>query len=90
MLEDGLTLAKVRDRQKRILYVVHRFWPYPRRSERLFYEFAGRPVRAGYGATVFTTNARAQTEIGDIAWACLKRKQQLPENLPPTKFRARH
>ena len=43
--------------QKRILYVVHRFWPHPGGSERLFYHFARRSVSEGHRVTVFTTDA---------------------------------
>jgi glycogen synthase len=42
---------------KKILYVVHRFWPHPGGSERLFYEFARRSKEDGYEVTVFTTDA---------------------------------
>ncbi len=43
--------------QKRILYVVHRFWPHPGGSERLFYHFARRSVSEGHHVTIFTTDA---------------------------------
>lgn len=43
--------------QKRILYVVHRFWPHPGGSENLFYHFARRSVSEGHHVTVFTTDA---------------------------------
>ena len=39
------------------LYVVHRFWPHPGGSERLFYEFARRSADGGDEVTVFTTDA---------------------------------
>lgn len=47
----------MKDPQKRILYVVHRFWPHPGGSERLFYNFARQSVSEGHHVTVFTTNA---------------------------------
>lgn len=43
--------------QKRILYVIHRFWPYPGGAERLFWEWAKSSRDDGYDVTVFTTDA---------------------------------
>ncbi len=42
---------------KRILYVIHRFWPYPGGAERLFWEWAKSSRDDGYDVTVFTTDA---------------------------------
>jgi glycosyltransferase involved in cell wall biosynthesis len=42
---------------KRVLLVVHRFWPHPGGSERLFYNLARRLAGKGHEITVFTTNA---------------------------------
>jgi glycosyltransferase involved in cell wall biosynthesis len=42
---------------KKALLVVHRFWPHPGGSERLFYNIARRLADRGYEITVFTTNA---------------------------------
>src|ERR671933_717429 len=43
--------------RKRALLVVHRFWPHPGGSERLFYNMARRLAGRGLEITVFTTNA---------------------------------
>lgn len=43
--------------RKRALLVVHRFWPHPGGSERLFYNLAKRLAGAGLEITVFTTDA---------------------------------
>ncbi|HKV42978.1 MAG TPA: glycosyltransferase family 4 protein [Blastocatellia bacterium] len=42
---------------KRILFVAHRFWPYPGGSERLFYELAVRTANRGHEVAVYTTDA---------------------------------
>ncbi len=42
---------------KRVLLVVHRFWPHPGGSERLFYNVARRLAARGLEITVFTTDA---------------------------------
>lgn len=42
---------------KRALLVVHRFWPHPGGSERLFYNVARRLAGMGLEVTVFTTDA---------------------------------
>ena len=43
--------------RKRALLVVHRFWPHPGGSERLFYNVARRLAGTGIEVTVFTTDA---------------------------------
>jgi len=43
--------------RKRVLLVVHRFWPHPGGSERLFYNLAKRLQSNGLEITIFTTNA---------------------------------
>ena len=43
--------------RKRVLLVVHRFWPHPGGSERLFYNVARRLAGRGFEITVFTTDA---------------------------------
>jgi glycosyltransferase involved in cell wall biosynthesis len=43
--------------RKRVLLVVHRFWPHPGGSERLFYNMARRLAGRGFEVTVFTTDA---------------------------------
>jgi glycosyltransferase involved in cell wall biosynthesis len=43
--------------RKRVLLVVHRFWPHPGGSERLFYNVAKRLAGRGFEITVFTTDA---------------------------------
>lgn len=43
--------------RKRALLVVHRFWPHPGGSERLFYNVARRLAGKGIEITVFTTDA---------------------------------
>ncbi len=43
--------------RKRALLVVHRFWPHPGGSERLFYNVARRLAGMGLEVTVFTTDA---------------------------------
>ncbi|MET0625976.1 MAG: glycosyltransferase family 4 protein [Pyrinomonadaceae bacterium] len=43
--------------RKRALLVVHRFWPHPGGSERLFYNLARRLAGRGLEITVFTTDA---------------------------------
>jgi glycosyltransferase involved in cell wall biosynthesis len=43
--------------RKRALLVVHRFWPHPGGSERLFYNVARRLAGKGLEITVFTTDA---------------------------------
>lgn len=43
--------------RKRALLVVHRFWPHPGGSERLFYNVAKRLASMGLEVTVFTTDA---------------------------------
>jgi glycogen synthase len=43
--------------RKRVLLVVHRFWPHPGGSERLFYNLATRLAGVGLEITVFTTDA---------------------------------
>src|SRR5215213_5927417 len=43
--------------RKRALLVVHRFWPHPGGSERLFYNVARRLAGRGLEITVFTTDA---------------------------------
>src|SRR5437588_862164 len=42
---------------KRVLLVVHRFWPHPGGSERLFYNVARRLAGRGLEVTMFTTDA---------------------------------
>lgn len=42
---------------KKILYVIHRFWPYLGGAERLFWEWAKSSRDAGYDVTIFTTDA---------------------------------
>src|ERR1044072_42381 len=43
--------------RRRALLVVHRFWPHPGGSERLFYNVARRLAGMGLEITVFTTDA---------------------------------
>jgi glycogen(starch) synthase len=43
--------------RKRALLVVHRFWPHPGGSERLFYNVARRLAGMGLEVTIFTTDA---------------------------------
>jgi glycogen(starch) synthase len=43
--------------RKRALLVVHRFWPHPGGSERLFYNVARRLAGRGLEVTIFTTDA---------------------------------
>lgn len=43
--------------KKKILYVVHRSWPYLGGGERLFWEWAKSSRDAGYEVTIFTTDA---------------------------------
>ncbi len=43
--------------RKRALLIVHRFWPHPGGSERLFYNVATRLAGMGLDVTVFTTDA---------------------------------
>ena len=43
--------------RKRVLLVVHRFWPHPGGSERLFYNVARRLAGRGVEVTIFTTDA---------------------------------
>ena len=43
--------------RKKALLVVHRFWPHPGGSERLFYKMARRLASRGLEITVFTTDA---------------------------------
>ena len=43
--------------RKRALLVVHRFWPHPGGSERLFYNVARRLAGMGLDVTIFTTDA---------------------------------
>lgn len=43
--------------RKRALLVVHRFWPHPGGSERLFYNVARRLADNGLEVTIFTTDA---------------------------------
>lgn len=42
--------------KKKILYVIHRSWPYLGGAERLFWEWAKSSRDAGYDVTIFTTD----------------------------------
>jgi len=59
-------------RKRRILYIVHRFWPYMGGAERYFLECAKRSQEDGLDVTVFTTNA------WDIEYLHDRGKRSLP------------
>lgn len=56
---------------RRILYVIHRFWPYMGGAERYFLECAKRSMEDGFDVTVFTTDA------WDIEYLHDKRKRRV-------------
>lgn len=74
----------------RILYVIHRFWPYMGGSERLFFELARRTAAQGHAVTVFTTDA---WDIEHLDHPGKKRIESLRETtagLQIRRFRVRH
>lgn len=75
---------------KKILIVVHRFWPYPGGAERHFFEVARRLARHGFKVDVFTTDA------WDIEYFHLPWKRNWPieweeiEGIRVRRFRVKH
>ena len=57
--------------KKKILYVVHRSWPYLGGAERLFWEWAKSSRDAGYEVTIFTT------DVWDIEYFHDKSKRRI-------------
>jgi glycosyltransferase involved in cell wall biosynthesis len=76
--------------RKKALLVVHRFWPHPGGSERLFYNVAKRLAGMGHDVTVFTTDAWHPESFHSSS------KQRLPpglethEGLTIRRFRIRN
>jgi glycosyltransferase involved in cell wall biosynthesis len=57
--------------KKKILYVVHRSWPYLGGAERLFWEWAKHSRDRGYDVTIFTT------DVWDIEYFHDKSKRRI-------------
>lgn len=75
---------------KRALLVVHRFWPHPGGSERLFYNVARYLVGMGLEVTVFTTDAWDPESFHSRRKQRLQAGVETHEGLTIRRFRVRH
>jgi len=64
----------------KVLYVIHRFWPYMGGAERHFFELARRTAALGHTVSVFATDA---WDIEHLNHAGRKRIERLREQTAP-------
>jgi glycosyltransferase involved in cell wall biosynthesis len=76
--------------RKRALLVVHRFWPHPGGSERLFYKLAKRLAGRGLEMTVFTTDAWHPESYHNPRRQRLRAGLETHEGLTIRRFRVRN
>lgn len=76
--------------RKRALLVVHRFWPHPGGSERLFYNVARRLAGSGLEITVFTTDAWHPESYHSPRKQRLRAGLETHEGLTIRRFAVRH
>jgi glycogen(starch) synthase len=76
--------------RKRALLVVHRFWPHPGGSERLFYNVARRLAGTGLEVTIFTTDAWHPESYHSPRKQRLRAGLETHEGLTIRRFRVRN
>jgi glycosyltransferase involved in cell wall biosynthesis len=76
--------------RKRALLVVHRFWPHPGGSERLFYNVARRLAGRGLDVTIFTTDAWHPESYHSPRKQRLRAGLETHEGLTIRRFRVRN
>lgn len=74
----------------KILYVVHRFWPYQGGSEQLFFEMARRTAAQGHQVTVFTTDTWDIQHLEAQGKKRLESLDETTEGIRIRRFRVRH
>lgn len=75
---------------RRALLVVHRFWPHPGGSERLFYNVARRLAGKGLEVTIFTTDAWHPESYHSPRKQRLRAGLETHEGLTIRRFRVRN
>jgi len=73
----------------KILFVIHRYWPYPGGAERYVQEMAERLVREGHRAAVVTTDAWDVEYFFAGGRRRVDRGNELCRGVPVTRLRAR-
>jgi glycogen(starch) synthase len=76
--------------RKRALLVVHRFWPHPGGSERLFYNVARQLAGRGIEVTIFTTDAWHPESYHSPRKQRLRAGSETHEGLTIRRFRVRN
>jgi glycosyltransferase involved in cell wall biosynthesis len=79
---DGRIMAR-----KRILYVIHRFWPYLGGAERLFWEWARSSRDEGFETTVFTTDVWDIERFHDKSKRRIEIAEEVVEDIRIKRFR---
>ncbi len=74
----------------RVLYIVHRFWPYVGGAEQVFFELARRTAAAGHAVSVFTTDAWEADHLGEPGYQRVAARQDQVDGVPIRRFRVRH
>lgn len=74
----------------RILYIVHRFWPYQGGSEQLYFEMARRAAAHGHEVTVFTTDAWDIEHLTSRKKSRLDVLEESVDDVRIRRFRVRH
>lgn len=74
----------------RVLYIVHRFWPYAGGSEQMFLELARRSVLAGHDVSVFTTDAWDADHLAEAGYHRIAARTDTVNGVRIRRFRVRH
>jgi glycosyltransferase involved in cell wall biosynthesis len=74
----------------RILYAIHRFWPYMGGAERHFFELARRTAAQGHTVTVFTTDAWDIEHLNHPGKKRIESLREETDGLQIRRFRVRH
>ncbi len=72
--------------KKRILYIIHRSWPYLGGAERLFWEWAKSSKARGHDVTIFTTNAWDIESFHDNSKKKIETSREVVEGITIRRF----
>lgn len=73
--------------KKKILYVIHRSWPYLGGAERLFFEWAKRSKDEGFHVTIFTTDAWDIEYFHDKSKRRIEISEEVVDDIKIKRFR---
>ena len=74
----------------KVLYVIHRFWPYMGGAERHFFELARRTAALGHTVSVFATDAWDIEHLNHAGRKRIERLREQTDGLEIRRFRVRH